>query len=48
LMTDYKWMYLSSTIVKEVSLHGGNVKGLVPEPVLLKLSAKYAALSGHR
>ena len=46
LMTDYKWMYLSSTIVKEVSLHGGNVKGLVPEPVLLKLTAKYAALSG--
>jgi pantetheine-phosphate adenylyltransferase len=48
LMTDYKWMYLSSTIVKEVSLHGGNVKGLVPEPVLLRLSAKYAALSGDR
>ena len=46
LMTDYKWMYLSSTIVKEVALHGGNVKGLVPEPVLLKLSAKYAVLNG--
>ncbi|MDQ7836682.1 MAG: pantetheine-phosphate adenylyltransferase [Humidesulfovibrio sp.] len=46
LMTDYKWMYLSSTIVKEVALHGGNVKGLVPEPVLLKLNAKYATLNG--
>jgi len=46
LMTDYKWMYLSSTIVKEVSLHGGNVKGLVPEPVLLKLAAKYKTLNG--
>jgi len=46
LMTDYKWMYLSSTIVKEVALHGGNVKGLVPEPVLLKLSARYQALDG--
>ncbi len=43
LMTDYKWMYLSSTIVKEVALHGGNVKGLVPEPVLERLAAKYAA-----
>ncbi len=46
LMTDYKWMYLSSTIVKEVSLHGGNVKGLVPEPVLARLTAKYEALRG--
>ncbi len=46
LMTDYKWMYLSSTIVKEVALHGGSVKGLVPEPVLAWLSAKYQALNG--
>ena len=46
LMTDYKWMYLSSTIVKEVALHGGNVKGLVPEPVLVKLAAKYQTLNG--
>lgn len=46
LMTDYKWMYLSSTIVKEVALHGGNVKGLVSEPVLAKLTEKYAALKG--
>ena len=45
LMTDYKWMYLSSTIVKEVALHGGNVKGLVPEPVLVKLAAKYETLN---
>ncbi|OGR35218.1 MAG: pantetheine-phosphate adenylyltransferase [Desulfovibrionales bacterium GWA2_65_9] len=48
LMTDYKWMYLSSTIVKEVALHGGNVKGLVPEPVLAKLTAKYDALNRDR
>jgi len=48
LMTDYKWMYLSSTIVKEVALHGGNVKGLVPEPVLAGLTAKYEALRGDR
>lgn len=44
LMTDYNWMYLSSTIVKEVALHGGNVKGLVSEPVLAKLTEKYLAL----
>ena len=45
LMTDYKWMYLSSTIVNDVALHGGNVKGLVPEPVLVKLAAKYETLN---
>lgn len=44
LMTDYKWMYLSSTIVKEVALHGGNVKGLVSEPVLAGLTARYEAM----
>jgi len=46
LMTDYNWMYLSSTIVKEVALHGGSVKGLVSEPVLAKLTEKYEALKG--
>lgn len=48
LMTDYKWMYLSSTIVKEVALHGGNVKGLVSDPVLAKLNEKYEALQAER
>jgi pantetheine-phosphate adenylyltransferase len=47
-MTDYNWMYLSSTIVKEVALHGGNVKGLVSEPVLAKLTEKYASLQGRQ
>lgn len=45
LMTDYKWMYLSSTIVKEVALHGGSVRGLVSDAVYAKLAEKYAALS---
>ena len=48
LMTDYKWMYLSSTIVKEVALHGGCVKGLVSDPVLTKLNEKYEALQAER
>ena len=42
LMTDYKWMYLSSTIVKEVSRNGGNIKGLVPEAVLTRVYARLA------
>ena len=34
LMTDYKWLYISSTIIKEAATYGGDVKGLVPDPVL--------------
>lgn len=30
LMTDYKWMYISSSIIKEAACHGGNIQGLVP------------------
>ncbi len=37
MMTDYKWMYLSSTIIKEVAGHGGNIKGLVPDCVVTPL-----------
>jgi pantetheine-phosphate adenylyltransferase len=42
LMTDYKWMFLSSTIIKEVASHGGNIKGLVPDSVVSPLYAKFA------
>lgn len=41
MMTDFKWMYLSSTIVKEVAQYGGDVRGLVPGPVVNALSVKY-------
>lgn len=41
LMTDFKWMYLSSTIVKEVAQYGGDVRGLVPDPVVEALDKKY-------
>lgn len=37
LMTDYKWMYLSSSIVKEVACNGGNIKSLVPDCVITPL-----------
>ena len=43
LMTDYQWLYISSTIVKAAASHGGNIKGLVPENVRQRLMAKYAA-----
>ncbi|HDZ90027.1 MAG: pantetheine-phosphate adenylyltransferase [Deltaproteobacteria bacterium] len=41
LMTDYKWFYISSTIIKEAASFGGDVSGLVPEFVNEKLKEKY-------
>lgn len=41
LMTDYKWFYTSSTIIKEAASFGGNVSGLVPRIVNQKLKDKY-------
>ncbi|BDV01489.1 phosphopantetheine adenylyltransferase [Thermodesulfomicrobium sp. WS] len=33
MMTDYKWLYISSTIIKDVARLGGSIDGLVPEVV---------------
>ena len=41
LMTDYKWFYTSSTIVKEAASLGGDINGLVPALVEQKLKEKY-------
>ncbi|MDY6851673.1 MAG: pantetheine-phosphate adenylyltransferase [Thermodesulfobacteriota bacterium] len=41
LMTDYKWFYISSTIVKEAASFGGDISGLVPELVHERLKDKY-------
>jgi pantetheine-phosphate adenylyltransferase len=35
--TSPKWSYLSSSLVKEVALYGGDVSGLVPDHVLRRL-----------
>ncbi len=40
MMTDYKWMYLSSTIIKEVASYGGNIKGLVPDQLVSRVYAR--------
>ena len=40
LMTDYKWFYISSTIVKEAARFGGDISGLVPPIVCRKLKEK--------
>ena len=40
-MPALSWVYLSSSIVKEVALNGGEVKGLVPPVVRKALMDKY-------
>jgi len=41
LMTDYKWFYISSTIIKEAASLGGKIDGLVPPLVCKRLREKY-------
>ena len=41
LMTDYKYSYLSSTIIKDMARHGGNINGLVPEHVEKLLKERF-------
>jgi pantetheine-phosphate adenylyltransferase len=41
LMTDYKWFYISSTIIKEAASLGGDVSGLVPPIVCARLKEKF-------
>lgn len=43
VMTDYRWLYISSSIVKEVAKNGGDIRGLVPEAVRGRVLARYAA-----
>jgi len=41
LMTDYRWLYISSTIVKEAARFGGDVRGLVPDAVYFRLLERF-------
>ena len=41
LMTDYQWLYISSTIVKAAARLGGVIKGLVPDSVYRRLREKF-------
>jgi len=40
LMPALSWVYLSSTIVKDVALNGGDIKSLVPKPVAKAIKNK--------
>jgi pantetheine-phosphate adenylyltransferase len=42
LMTGMRWIYTSSSIIKEAAQFGGDVKGMVPQLVLERLTAKFS------
>lgn len=37
MMTDYRWLYISSTIIKDVARLGGSIEGLVPESIQTRM-----------
>jgi pantetheine-phosphate adenylyltransferase len=41
LMTGFRWIFTSSSIIKEAVMFGGDISGMVPEAVRLKLIEKY-------
>ena len=41
LMTDYQWLYISSTIIKAAAKIGGDIRGLVPDSIYCKLREKF-------
>ena len=42
LMPGFRWIFISSTIIKEAARFGGSVDGLVPRVVVQKLRAKFS------
>lgn len=46
LLTSPEYGYVSSTLCKEVAKYGGDVAGLLPEPVVAAVEQKYADFRG--
>jgi pantetheine-phosphate adenylyltransferase len=44
LMTDLRWIFTSSSIIKEAAQFGGDVREMVPEIVNQKLKEKFAKI----
>jgi pantetheine-phosphate adenylyltransferase len=44
--TNPEFGYLSSSLIKEIAKFGGDVQGLVPEPVLERMKEKFSATMG--
>ena len=43
MMTDFRWHYISSTIVKEAASYGADVSAMVPDVVAGRLAAKFGS-----
>ena len=43
LMTGFRWIYISSSIIKDAAQHGGDVSGLVPDHVCERLREHFLA-----
>lgn len=41
LMTDYRWLYISSTVVKAAAKLGGDIRGMVPPNVYVAMRERY-------
>lgn len=41
LITGFRWIFTSSSIIKEAAQFGGDIKGMVPEPIRKKLMEKF-------
>ncbi|MBU0481998.1 MAG: pantetheine-phosphate adenylyltransferase [Proteobacteria bacterium] len=48
LMTGFRWIFISSSIIKDAAQYGGDVSGLVPDHVCEKLREKYLQSSKPR
>jgi pantetheine-phosphate adenylyltransferase len=42
MTTNPQYSFLSSSLVKEIAMYGGDVSGLVPEQILGRLQARLA------
>jgi pantetheine-phosphate adenylyltransferase len=45
LMTGLRWIFISSSIIKEAASFGGNINGMVPPIVSWKLKEKFGFIS---
>lgn len=48
LMTGLRWIFTSSTIIKEAARFGGDISDMVPPIVNRKLQAKFGSVEPHR
>ncbi len=44
LMTGLRWIFTSSSIIKEAASFGGDIRGMVPHPVKCKMKEKFPIL----